>query len=106
MDSPFLADLETALNTAPASIHENDLLEDLEGWDSLGVLAVISMVLDPGSSATVAAKEVPSMAAVWTFSRSFTSTVDFSPTSPFTSTVGFPVLLLSEGALTVSFGAV
>ncbi len=44
MDSPFLADLETALNAVPASIHENELLEDLEGWDSLGVLAVISMV--------------------------------------------------------------
>jgi acyl carrier protein len=40
----FLTQLEQALQAAPGSFKETDRLEDLEGWDSIGALAVIAMV--------------------------------------------------------------
>lgn len=41
---PLLRQLEDAINVAPGTIHENDCLESLEGWDSIAVISVMAMV--------------------------------------------------------------
>jgi len=38
----FLRRLEETLNAAPQTIREDDLLENLEGWDSIAVISVMA----------------------------------------------------------------
>ncbi len=38
--------LEEALNAAPGTFQEADPLDGLEGWDSIGIISVMSVVED------------------------------------------------------------
>lgn len=40
----FLRRVEEALDAPPGSFSETNRLEDLEGWDSIGILVVIGVV--------------------------------------------------------------
>lgn len=47
MDSTQLIGfIEEALNIVPGTIRESDLLEGLEGWDSIGIIAVMAVIED------------------------------------------------------------
>ena len=43
-NTEFVRRLAEALNEDESSVHETTLLADLEGWDSVGQLAVIALV--------------------------------------------------------------
>jgi acyl carrier protein len=43
-NTEFVHRLAEALNEEQSSVHESTVLSDLEGWDSVGQLAVIALV--------------------------------------------------------------
>jgi acyl carrier protein len=43
-EAKFLERIEEALRAKPGSVTKPDRLQDLEGWDSIGALAVIATV--------------------------------------------------------------
>jgi len=47
MDNAQLIGLiEEALNIVPGTVREGDLVEGLEGWDSIGIISVMAVVED------------------------------------------------------------
>ena len=40
----FLARVERGAAAQPGTVHENDHLQDLAGWDSIGALSLIALV--------------------------------------------------------------
>ncbi len=42
----FLGRVEEALRAQPGSVHENDRVKDLEGWDSIGALSLMVLIAE------------------------------------------------------------
>jgi len=42
----FIGFVEEALSITPGTVQENDRLEGLEGWDSIGVISVMAVIED------------------------------------------------------------
>ncbi len=59
----FLARVEEALRAAPGSIHEDDEIEKLDGWDSIGALSIIALI-DEHYGMTLEASELASCRTV------------------------------------------
>ena len=64
----FLGNIEEALRSRPGSVSEDDSLQNLDGWDSVGALSVMA-VIDEKYGITLDAGELMSCQTVGDLAR-------------------------------------